>query len=72
MPEKSPTCIPTLMELDTMFFCAFTNGICNISDTLCLKKGGSMPKKMLMLSGRQRYLGGLLCTNKLQKKLHVL
>ena len=45
MPEKNPTWIPTLMELDTMFFCAFTDGICNIPDTLCLKKGGSMPKK---------------------------
>jgi len=40
---------------------------------VCKKKRRFNAKeKMLALSGTQRHLGGPLCTNKLQQKLHVL
>ena len=46
---------------------AFTDGECEITDMLCVKKGGSMPKETLALSGTQRHLGGTLCASKVQR-----
>ena len=53
--------------------CAFTDGEFKIPDTLLsAKKRLNAQEETLELSGTQRHLGGLLCTNKLQRKLHVL
>ena len=52
-------------------FRAFTDGECEIPDTLlCVKRPFNAilgQEETLALSGTQRHLGGALCTNKLQK-----
>ena len=50
-------------------FRAFTDGECEIPDTLlCVKRRFNAQEETLTLSGTQRHLGGPLYTNKLQKK----
>ena len=50
-------------------FCVFTDGECEIPDTLLYvkKRQFNAQEETVVLSGMQRYLGGPLCTNKLQK-----